>query len=147
MCVCCWLAAAQAPHCLQEDDLDAALDRARLSPLEDVRSNTELTSSHISTLKELGGLVHQGRDLYQEIKTVSVGGRGGLVHQGRDLYQEIKTVSVGGGGGLFRRGGGGGGGGMAAGPPGKGSVPRNQDHECGGRWAIEEGRGYREEVH
>ena len=71
LCVCVYVC-VQAPHCLQEEDLDSALGRARQSPLEDVRSNTELTSSHISTLKGLGGLVHQGHDLYQDVKAVSL---------------------------------------------------------------------------
>ncbi len=61
----------QAPHCLQEENLDSALERACQSPLEEARSNAELTSSHITTLKELGGLIRQGRDLYQDVKAVS----------------------------------------------------------------------------
>lgn len=44
---------------------------ALLSPLDDVRSNAELAQEHVKSLKEPGGLVHQGKDLYEEIKTVS----------------------------------------------------------------------------
>ena len=63
----------QAPHCLREADLDCALKRALSSPLEDVRMNASLTADHVETLKKLDGLVHQGKDLYEEIKSVSPG--------------------------------------------------------------------------
>lgn len=62
----------QAPQCLQQPDLDSALEVALSSPLEDIKSNASLTSEHIKTLKELGGLIHQGRDLYEEIKSVRI---------------------------------------------------------------------------
>lgn len=61
----------QAPHCLQEEDLDSALKRAMLSPLEDVQMNTRLTNDHIVSLRRLDGLVHQGKDIYEEVKSVS----------------------------------------------------------------------------
>ena len=61
-----------APHCLQEEDLDSALKRAMLSPLEDVQMNTRLTNDHIANLRRLDGLVHQGKDIYEEVKSVSV---------------------------------------------------------------------------
>ena len=41
------------------------------SPLEDVRMNATLTADHVDTLKKLDGLVHQGKDLYEEVKSVS----------------------------------------------------------------------------
>ena len=34
-------------------------------------SSAELTREHVKTLTNLGGLNHQGRDLYEEIKAVS----------------------------------------------------------------------------
>ena len=66
VCLC-----VQAPHCLQEEDLEGALKMALSSPLEDVRKNASLTSDHIDTLKKLNGLVYQGRDIYEEVKSVS----------------------------------------------------------------------------
>ena len=42
------------------------------SQFQDVISHAELTGEHVKTLRELGGLNHQGRDLFEEIKTVGV---------------------------------------------------------------------------
>ena len=61
----------QAPHCLQEENLESAIVTACASPLEEIRSNAKLTNDHIRTLDELGGLCHRGRDLFQDIKAVS----------------------------------------------------------------------------
>ena len=33
--------------------------------------NATLTSDHIDTLRKLDGLVHQGKDIYEEVKSVS----------------------------------------------------------------------------
>ena len=60
----------QAPHCLQEATLDQAVTVALSSPLKDVVSNAELSRTQLETLTQLGGLVHQGKDLYDEIKEV-----------------------------------------------------------------------------
>ena len=40
-------------------------------PLKDIVSHAELASEHIKTLEELGGLSNQGKDLYEELQTVS----------------------------------------------------------------------------
>lgn len=60
---------SMAPHCLQEPDLQGALKVAVNSQFQDVVSHAELTNEHVRTLRELGGLGHQGRDLFEEIKT------------------------------------------------------------------------------
>ncbi|XP_064394192.1 uncharacterized protein LOC135341540 isoform X2 [Halichondria panicea] len=56
-----------SPHCLQEPTLNAAVTLALASPLDDIRSNAELVREHLKTLTNLGGLNHQGRDLFEEV--------------------------------------------------------------------------------
>lgn len=63
----------QAPHCLQEPTLNAALTLALTSPLDDVRSNAELVRELLKTHTKLGGLNHQGKDLFEEVKKVRIG--------------------------------------------------------------------------
>ncbi len=62
----------QAPHCLQEATLNAAVTLALASPLDDIRSNAELVREHLKTLTNLGGLNHQGRDLFEEVNKVRI---------------------------------------------------------------------------
>ena len=61
----------QAPHCLHQSDLEGSLSVALSSPLKNVVSHAELTNEHIKNLEQLGGLQHQGRDLFEEVKSVS----------------------------------------------------------------------------
>lgn len=77
----------QAPHCLQEATLDQAVTEALSSPLKDVVSNAELSRTQLETLTHLGGLVHQGKDLYDEIKEVHQGASGLIC---RNLCYRVK---------------------------------------------------------
>ncbi len=61
-------------------------------PLKDVVSHAELTSEHMMTLDKLGGLHYNGKDLYLEIKAVSLEGRRGGGRGERGDWREGEGV-------------------------------------------------------
>ena len=57
---------------MQEDDLHQALKSARASVTEMVVTHAKVITEQVQTLQQLGGLNNGGKDLYEEIRAVSL---------------------------------------------------------------------------
>ena len=57
---------------MQEDDLHKALKSARASVTEEVVTHANVITEQLQTLQQLGGLNNGGKDLYEEIRAVSL---------------------------------------------------------------------------
>ena len=55
-----------------EQDIQSALSVALNSPLEEVVTHALIISEQLKTLEQLGGLTNRGKDLYDEIRAVSL---------------------------------------------------------------------------
>ena len=55
-----------------EADLHDALKVSLLSPIEEVVTHAEVINEQLKTIQDLGGLGTGGKDLYEEVKAVSI---------------------------------------------------------------------------
>ena len=62
----------QAPSCMVEADLNNALKVALSSPIEEIVTHAEVISEQLKAIKDLGSLSNGGKDLFDEIRAVSL---------------------------------------------------------------------------
>lgn len=57
---------------MSESDLHSALQVSLNSPIEEVVAHAEVINEQLKTIEDLGGLGQGGKDLYEEVKAVSI---------------------------------------------------------------------------